>query len=74
MPTTMATPRGRLHRRGTGLPPGFINQVFAAPIAASDVVWSYSGVRPLYDDGASSATAATRDYVLSLDDQRPCRC
>jgi glycerol-3-phosphate dehydrogenase len=32
------------------------------------VVWTYSGVRPLYDDGASSATAATRDYVLSLDD------
>ena len=27
-------------------------------------MWSYSGVRPLYDDGASSATAATRDYVL----------
>jgi glycerol-3-phosphate dehydrogenase len=32
------------------------------------VVWTYSGVRPLYDDGASSATAATRDYVLSLED------
>jgi glycerol-3-phosphate dehydrogenase len=32
------------------------------------VVWTYSGVRPLYDDGAKSATAATRDYVLSLDD------
>ena len=31
-------------------------------------VWRYAGVRPLYDDGASSATAATRDYVLSLDD------
>ncbi|MFT4795612.1 MAG: glycerol-3-phosphate dehydrogenase, partial [Paracoccaceae bacterium] len=26
-----------------------------------------SGVRPLYDDGASSATAATRDYVLKLE-------
>ncbi|MEO0930908.1 MAG: glycerol-3-phosphate dehydrogenase C-terminal domain-containing protein, partial [Pseudomonadota bacterium] len=32
-----------------------------------DIVWTYSGVRPLYDDGAKSATAATRDYVLSLD-------
>ena len=31
------------------------------------MVWTYSGVRPLYDDGAKSATAATRDYVLSLD-------
>ncbi|MCB1335815.1 MAG: glycerol-3-phosphate dehydrogenase, partial [Roseivivax sp.] len=29
----------------------------------------YSGVRPLYDDGAKSATAATRDYVLSLHDE-----
>jgi glycerol-3-phosphate dehydrogenase len=37
------------------------------PIAAEDVVWTYSGVRPLYDDGASAAQEATRDYVLSLD-------
>ncbi len=46
----------------------FASQYFAKPVTAQDVVWSYSGVRPLYDDGASSATAATRDYVLSLDD------
>ena len=32
----------------------------------ADIVWSYSGVRPLYDDGATSATAATRDYVIRL--------
>ena len=31
------------------------------------MVWSYSGVRPLYDDGAQSATAATRDYTLKVD-------
>jgi len=30
-------------------------------------VWTYSGVRPLYDDGASEAKAATRDYVFELD-------
>ena len=35
------------------------------------MVWTYSGVRPLYDDGATSATAATRDYVLSLDESGP---
>ena len=29
--------------------------------------WTYSGVRPLYDDGASKAQEATRDYVLKLD-------
>jgi len=33
-----------------------------------DVVWSYSGVRPLYDDGASAAHTATRDFVLKLDE------
>ncbi|TPE49583.1 glycerol-3-phosphate dehydrogenase [Amaricoccus solimangrovi] len=45
----------------------FASRYFAKPVTAEDVVWSYSGVRPLYDDGASSATAATRDYVLTLD-------
>ncbi len=48
----------------------FINQYLAKPIGADDVVWTYSGVRPLYDDGASSASAATRDYVLKLDKSR----
>ena len=36
-------------------------------IAGNMVVWTYAGVRPLYDDGASKAQAATRDYVLKLD-------
>ena len=43
------------------------SEYFAKPVTADDVVWTYSGVRPLYDDGASSATAATRDYVLKLE-------
>jgi glycerol-3-phosphate dehydrogenase len=45
----------------------FAGQYFDRPIAPEEIVWSYSGVRPLYDDGASSATAATREYVLRLD-------
>jgi glycerol-3-phosphate dehydrogenase len=45
----------------------FASRYFAEPVTAEDVVWTYSGVRPLYNDGAKSATAATRDYVLSLD-------
>ena len=45
----------------------FASRYFAKPVTRKDIVWSYSGVRPLYDDGAKSATAATRDYVLSLD-------
>ena len=44
----------------------FASEYFAKPVTQEDVVWSYSGVRPLYDDGASSATAATRDYVLTV--------
>jgi glycerol-3-phosphate dehydrogenase len=42
-------------------------EYFARPISRADLVWSYSGVRPLYDDGASKAQEATRDYVLKLD-------
>ncbi|MEL6522827.1 MAG: glycerol-3-phosphate dehydrogenase [Pseudomonadota bacterium] len=45
----------------------FASKYFDRPVTAEDVVWTYSGVRPLYDDGASSATAATRDYVLKVD-------
>ena len=47
---------------------GFASEYFARPVTRKDVVWTYSGVRPLYDDGAKSATAATRDYVLSVDE------
>ena len=34
----------------------------------SEIVWSYSGVRPLHDDGADNPSAITRDYVLKLDE------
>jgi glycerol-3-phosphate dehydrogenase len=37
------------------------------PVRPSDVVWSYSGVRPLYDGRAAKAQEATRDYVLKVD-------
>ncbi|SEM73152.1 homodimeric glycerol 3-phosphate dehydrogenase (quinone) [Loktanella fryxellensis] len=46
----------------------FVNAYLRTPVTADDVVWSYSGVRPLYDAGGGSATAATRDYTLKLDD------
>ena len=44
-----------------------VNRYFARPITPGDVVWSYSGIRPLYDDHAANASAVTRDYVLDLD-------
>lgn len=43
------------------------SEYFRDPVRKSDVVWSFSGVRPLYDDGASKAQEATRDYVLKLE-------
>jgi glycerol-3-phosphate dehydrogenase len=39
---------------------------FVRPVTPDMVVWTYSGMRPLYDDGASAAQEATRDYVLEL--------
>ncbi len=43
------------------------NRYFAKPIAPVDVVWTYSGVRPLVQDAAASAAAATRDFRLAHD-------
>ncbi len=43
------------------------SQYFREPVTPESVVWTYSGVRPLYDDGASAAQEATRDYVLDLE-------
>jgi glycerol-3-phosphate dehydrogenase len=47
------------------------NRYFVKQIGPDDVVRTYSGVRPLYDDGASEAKAVTRDYVLELDENGP---
>lgn len=38
-----------------------------SPVTPDMVVWSYSGVRPLFDDGSATPQEATRDYVLKLD-------
>ncbi|GAA6181064.1 glycerol-3-phosphate dehydrogenase [Shimia sp. NS0008-38b] len=46
----------------------FASNYFDKAVTMDDIVWRYSGVRPLYDDGASSAQAATREYVLDLED------
>jgi glycerol-3-phosphate dehydrogenase len=43
------------------------SEYFKNDVRRRDIVWTYSGVRPLYDDGASRAQEATRDYVLKLD-------
>ena len=43
------------------------SEYFAEPVKRGDIVWTYSGVRPLFDDGASKAQEATRDYVIKAD-------
>lgn len=45
----------------------YASEYFEKPITTDDIVWSYSGVRPLYDDGASEAQEATRDYVIETE-------
>lgn len=44
-----------------------VNRFLARPLSASDVVSSYAGVRPLYDDGSRNPSEVTRDYVLKVD-------
>jgi len=45
------------------------SQYFAAPVRPADVVWTYSGVRPLVEDEAADAKAVTRDYRLEVDEE-----
>lgn len=45
-----------------------VNRYLTRPARPRDVVWSYSGVRPLYDDGTADPSAVTRDYTLRVDD------
>lgn len=48
---------------------GVANQHFKQQLTSADVVWNYSGVRPLLEDESSNPSAVTRDYTLHLDDQ-----
>ncbi|SHF00403.1 glycerol-3-phosphate dehydrogenase [Vibrio gazogenes] len=51
-----------------------VNQHFVRQLSREDVIWSYSGVRPLCDDESSSPQAVTRDYTIELEqtgDQAP---
>lgn len=44
-----------------------VERYFGGGHGAGDVVWSYSGLRPLFDDGSADPSAVTRDYVLELE-------
>ena len=45
------------------------NDYLARDLTRDDVAWTYSGVRPLYDDHEADASEVTRDYVLKLDER-----
>jgi glycerol-3-phosphate dehydrogenase len=45
-----------------------VNDHFRARISAADVIWSFAGVRSLYDDGSAKPQDTPRDYVLALDE------
>ena len=42
-------------------------EYFERPVTAADIVWTYAGVRPLFNDHKSKAQEATRDYVLTTE-------
>ncbi len=44
-----------------------VNRYFKRQLARQDVIYSFSGVRPLYDDNADNPSAVTRDYIFELD-------
>ena len=46
------------------------SRYFAQAVEPADVVWTYSGVRPLLDDESGDPAAVTRDYPLELDSAR----
>ena len=45
-----------------------VNRYFKEKLRRSDVIRSFSGVRPLFDDGKGNPSAVTRDYVFDLDE------
>ncbi|MGB5079919.1 MAG: glycerol-3-phosphate dehydrogenase [Burkholderiales bacterium] len=59
--------RARISREEIGYLCEAASRYTARPITPGMVVWSYSGVRPLFDDGSRNPSAVTRDYRLLLD-------
>jgi glycerol-3-phosphate dehydrogenase len=45
-----------------------VDRYFVRSVTPADVVWSYSGVRPLLDDDSDAASEVTRDYLLDFDE------
>jgi glycerol-3-phosphate dehydrogenase len=50
---------------------GVLARYFKAPPGQADIVHTFSGVRPLYDDNAANPSAVTRDYIFDIDPRQP---
>ncbi|OED39238.1 glycerol-3-phosphate dehydrogenase [Chromatiales bacterium (ex Bugula neritina AB1)] len=48
-----------------------VSEYFKRPVKPENVVWSYTGVRPLYDDASANASKVTRDYVIHMSKSGP---
>ncbi|MFK0570322.1 glycerol-3-phosphate dehydrogenase [Endozoicomonas sp.] len=46
-----------------------VNDHFKTTISVEDIIWDFSGVRPLFEDKSSDARTATRDYAFELEDE-----
>jgi len=44
-----------------------VSRQFRRPVTPAEIVWTYSGVRPLHDDGSDNPSSVTRDYTLQMD-------
>lgn len=47
-----------------------VSEYFRHSVTPDDIEWTYSGIRPLLDDGAAEARAVTRDYVLAMQEHK----
>ncbi|ELU00837.1 hypothetical protein CAPTEDRAFT_101491, partial [Capitella teleta] len=46
-----------------------VNDHFKKTVSVEDIIWEYSGVRPLFEDKSSDARTATRDYSFEFEDE-----
>lgn len=46
-----------------------VNDHFKNSISIDNILWDYSGVRPLCEDKSSNARTVTRDYAFELEDE-----
>ncbi len=46
---------------------GLVNRFFRTPLRPEQAVWSFAGIRALYDDGKKNASAVSREYRLTVD-------